>query len=426
MEDQQKILFVASYAPPAISGAAQNMYNLIGALPPESYYMLTSFYHIDATALRLGQWLPGDYIFYDRPTATKEELRAQATAPSAAPISRRAWAMRLKTVIRKFPLAGALAGVPVVLLQIADIYRCGRQTIRNREIRMIMGFSDYGPAMVGSYLLHRVTRLPLYLFMFDIYKGNNLFFPGNPLSNFFEPRLVRAAERIVVNNEGIRQFYIKRYGNWIADKIELVYNSSDPQPYLQLQNPYQPKSPYTILFTGSIYWPQIRSLQNLVKAVGEIDDLDIRIKLYAPHPPAYIASYGLSGPKIDISVASPTEMAKIQSQADILFLPLSWHTKSPGIISTATPGKLTDYLVAGRPMLIHSPNWSYLSQYAKENDFAAVVDEEDIEQLKNSIRQLLTDTAYANKLIANAQTTFFRNHTITGNAAKFRSLLGFQ
>ncbi|MBN2585370.1 glycosyltransferase [Patescibacteria group bacterium] len=416
-----KILFMASYAPPAISGAAQNMYNLIEALPPESYYMMTSFYNIDSTMLRLGRWLSGTYLFYDRVGATKEQLQAQANQ-SQAPTGRRGFATRLKTAIRRSKAMGTLTGIPVIALQVIDMVRCGRQAIRERDVRLLVGFSDYGPTMISVYYIHRVTRLPFRLFMFDIYKGNDFFFPGNLIANWLEPRLMRAAQMIIVNNEGTRQFYIKRYGSWISDKLRLIHNSSDPAAYLALQTTYQPRPPYTILFTGSIYWPQIRSLQNLVRAVENITDLEIRIKLYAPHSADYLAAYNLTGPKIDVSVASPTEMAKLQSQADILFLPLSWETKSPGIIGTATPGKLTDYLVAGRPILIHSPEWSHLSQYAKANGFAEVVDQESIAALQTAIRRLLTDVGYAQELIAKAQRTFFANHTTEKNAAAFRSL----
>jgi len=59
-------------------------------------------------------------------------------------------------------------------------------------------------------------------------------------------------------------------------------------------------------------------------------------------------------------------MSEIQTQADILFLPLSWHTKSQKIIDTATPGKLTDYLISNRPILIYAPASTFLAQYAKK------------------------------------------------------------
>jgi len=62
---------------------------------------------------------------------------------------------------------------------------------------------------------------------------------------------------------------------------------------------------------------------------------------------------------------------------DCLFLPLSWHTKSQAIIDTATPGKMTDYLISGSPILIHAPASTFLVKYARENNFAEIVDTEE-------------------------------------------------
>lgn len=419
-----QILFIASYAPPSLSGAAQNMYYLLQGMPANSYYIMTSFYNIDQVSLKLGRWLDGQYIFYDRPTATRELLQ-QSTHESSATEPRRTFAIRLKNIIRKLPLMGALTGIPVIGLQTIDIVRVGRRLIKEKGSDILLGFSDYGPAMLGTYLLHKITRKPIWIFLFDIYKGNNYFFPGNQLANWLEPRLMRVADKIIVTNQGTKEFYQQRYTEALGQKIVVVHNSAIPGPYLANQTPYQPHSPYTILFTGSIYWPQIRSLQNLVQAVNEINDLDIKVKLYAPHPRAYIESYGLGGPKVEIRVAAPGEMARLQSQADILFLPLSWQTKSPGIIDTATPGKLADYLIAGRPMLIHAPATTTLVKYAKAHQFAYVVDREDIKQLKQAIRRLLLDIPLAHQLIANAKATFVQNHDAKKNALVFRSLFGY-
>ena len=101
---------------------------------------------------------------------------------------------------------------------------------------------------------------------------------------------------------------------------------------------------------------------------------------------------------------------------------LSWRTKSQAIIDTATPGKLTDYLIAGRPMLIHAPASTFLVKYAKENKFAAVADEENIEQLKEMIKLLIKDKALGKEMVKNAQQTFFKNHDARKNFEIFKSL----
>ena len=448
--DHKKILFISTYAPPGLAGAPQFMYKLINTLPLKSYTILTSFYNIDNISAKIGTWLPGEYVFYDNPGASKTARQQQdiqpaevATNPTVrlkrflrntllfplwvnAPLSaavKMDLVARLKRLLKRNWLVKTLLGAPLILGQIPLIIKEGRRLVKEKQIDLLVGFSDYGPAMVATYYIHRATKIPFYLYLFDLYKGNLYPLSGTLLANWLEPRLVKAASKIIVTNEGTKKVYCQRYGNYLTDKIVVLYNSANPKPFMDLQNPHRPQPPYTIVFPGNIYWPQIRSMQNLIRALDRINDLDIRFKIYSPHPMEYLKSVGLNSPKIDLSVVPNSEMPKIQSQADILFLPLSWHTKSPEIINTATPGKLTEYLIGGRPILIHAPRESYLVTYAKENDFALVVDEENIDQLAGAIRRLLTDQELANRLIQNAQTTFMKNHDITKVIAKFQILL---
>lgn len=427
------------------------MYKLISALPLKSYTILTSFYNIDNTSARIGSWLPGEYVFYDNPGATKAARQQQDVHPAEvttnptvrlkkylrqtilfpawvkAPLSaavKMDLVARLKRLLKKNSFIKTLLGAPLILGQIPLIIKEGVRIIKEQPIKLLVGFSDYGPAMAATYYIHRATKIPFYLYLFDLYKGNLYPLSGTLLANWLEPRLIRSASKIIVTNAGTKEVYCQRYGNSLANKIVVLYNSADPKPFLELQTPYQPKSPYTILFPGNVYWPQIRSMQNLVRAIDKINDLDIKFKIYTPHPLEYLKSVGLDNPKIDLSVAPNSEMPKIQSQADVLFLPLSWHTKSPEIINTATPGKLTEYLIGGRPILIHAPKESYLVTYAEENDFALVVDEENVDQLATAIRTLLTNPELAQRIVRNAQATFMKNHDLTKTVDKFKQLLG--
>lgn len=446
-----KSLLVSTYAPPTLAGAPRFMANLLEHFPPESYTILTSFYNIDNTSAKIGTWLPGDYVFYDNPNASKSTRQQQKALPTEAvnnPV------VRLKKFLRntfifplwvKAPLSAAvkmdlvaklkrylkrnnfvktLLGAPLILGQIPLIIRQGCKTVRNKNIELIVGFSDYGPAMVGTYHIHRITKVPFYLYMFDLYKGNFLPFTGSLLAMIYEPLLFKAAKKIVVTNPGTKEFYLKRYGDSMANKIEVIFNSTNPEPYLKWQTAIAPHpAPYTILFTGSVYWAQARSLTDLIEAIDGMPDLDIKLKIYSPNPPEYLRSIGMTSPRIEFSVAPGSEMPSIQSKADILFLPLAWHTKGPEIINTATPGKLTDYLIAGRPILVHSPAESHLAQYTKANGVAKVVDTEDIAALQIAIRQLLFDYEFCHNLVDNAKKLFFANHDLSKNVAKFESLL---
>jgi glycosyltransferase involved in cell wall biosynthesis len=419
-ENLKKILVISSYAPPAIGGP-QNLYNLLRDFPKDYYFILTSFYNIDNLSAQQGTWLDGEYIFYDNPDATKENrMNCQ---DKKADEKKSSFLNRLKHLARRNWLIRNIIGIPVIIAQIFWIVKQGKKSIKEKQIDVLLGFSDYGPAIISTYILHKRAKIPFRLFLFDVYKGSFFPFPGGILSKIFEPKLFKKAEKIIVTNEGTKQFYIKRYGESAGQKIVVIHNAAFPEPYLASRTEYNPEPPYKILFTGRIYWPQIGAIKNLIQAVREINDLDLRLDIYCPNPHEYLEKIGIEkDEKIKISVAPPQDMPRIQSQADILFLPLSWNTKSNDIINTATPGKLTDYLVAGKPMLIHAPASAYLVKYAKENNFAMIVDKNDVEELKKGIKTLIKNTDLARQQIQNARKTFFENHDANKNAELFRSL----
>lgn len=417
----KKILVISSYAPPAIGGP-QILYNLLKDLPIENYSILTSFYNIDNLSAQKGTWLPCRYYFYDNLKKTRED-RIKASQVNTVDQKKSSLLLKLKNFVRRNSLVRNIIGIPVIFVQIFWIIKNGKTVIKEKNPDILLSISDYGPAIISTYFLSKITKKLFAVFLFDLYRGSFYPFPGNILADIFEKRILKKASKIIVTNQGTKDFYIKRYGDVFSKKMFVIHNATSSDPYLSLITPYQPKPPYKILFTGRIYWPQIRSLQNLVRVVNEINDLDIKLDIYCPNTSDYLTKLGIiENDKIKISVASPQDIPKIQSQADILFLPLSWKTKSQAIIDTATPGKFADYLIAGKPMLIHAPASSYLVKYARENNVAAIVDQENTQNLKNAIRKIVKDANFSQEIIKNAQKLFFENHEINKNARVFRSL----
>ena len=418
----KKVLFISSYAPPIISGGPKIMYGLLKSLPRNSYNILTSFFAIDNVSAKMGDWLPGGYIFYDHPQANRKTFNLGSVQGKAE--KTRSFITKLKHLAKRVWFIRSIIGIPVICLQIILIVRQGKKSVVSGDVDMLFGFPDYGPAMIGTYLIHRATGKPYSVCMFDLYKDNNFPFPGGILANLFEPKIFRSATKIMLNNAGTLDYYKECYPKEVTDKMVIIPHSISPKPYVNLQTPYKPKPPYTILFTGGIYWPQIASIKNLIRAVEAMDDLDIKFQIYCPNPKDYLARVGIrESSRLSIKVASPQEIPHIQSKADILFLPFAWRAKSEQIVNTATPGKMIDYLIAGRPILIHAPSSAYLVKYAKENNFAAVVDRESIPLLQNTIRRLLTDLPWARQLISNAQSTFYQNHNLEKNIKLFQALL---
>lgn len=415
-----KTIIVSSYAPPSLGGP-QNLYNLLRDTDPNSYCILTSFYNINNVSAKIGTWLKGEYIYYDSKFTTKK--LEDKSIVSKFTTQKRSFVTKLKFLVKRNKLIKNIIGIPIILIQILNIVLKGKKIIKDKNIDSIVAISDHGPAMIGSYILHRITKKRYNIFIFDIYKGNYLLFPYGMLANILEPLMFKSADKIIVTNEGTRDFYKKKYGLNIYNKIVIIHNSTFKEPYGKIKY-YESNQSKTIVFTGRIDWPQIGALKNLIKSVEEIKDINIKIKIYSPSPKDYLREIGIvESENLEIGVVSPTEIPEIQSNADILFLPLSWHTKSQAIIDTATPGKLTDYLIAGRPILIHAPATTFLAKYAKENNFALVVDVEDNDIIKKAIIRIINDKEYANTLVTNAKKTFYKNHDAGKNSLKLQEII---
>ena len=97
------------------------------------------------------------------------------------------------------------------------------------------------------------------------------------------------------------------------------------------------------------------------------------------------------------------EVAKVQRQADILFLPLAFDSPIPEVIRTSAPGKMSEYLGGGRPILAHSPADSFVTYYLRQHECGLVVDKPNATLLADAIRRILLDPHLRASLVSNAQ-----------------------
>jgi glycosyltransferase involved in cell wall biosynthesis len=229
------------------------------------------------------------------------------------------------------------------------------------------------------------------------------------------------AERVIVTNEGTEQYYHHRYEQKIHTAI--VHNAVFPETYDDRRTTFSPQSPYTILFTGHVYWAQEQAVLNLIQAMDKVQDLPVKLDLYIPKANEIITAAVAGKNNIRITAAPQSEMPRVQSEATLLFLPLAWNTKAPDIIATATPGKFTDYLASGRPMLVHAPDYAYVSQYTKQHELGIVVDTNSVEQLATAIRNYLKNPSDGQRYVDNALRVFHENHDARKNAQKLTELL---
>jgi glycosyltransferase involved in cell wall biosynthesis len=410
----KKTLVVSSWAPPMIGGP-QNLYNLFSQFSPESYCILTGSNVIGGK--RWGTPLSCKYFFYDTDYAADgQNLRVSVNrtarfsdmdGPTSGGVAPR--------------IIGLIVSVLSLVHTIVRMTKMGIHLVSQERVRCLVGLSDNGPALISTYFISLLTRTPYALYLFDLYKENELPFFHKFVARLFEKRLFSRASVIVVTNDGTLRFYRSRYKN--AIRFEVIHNSVFPSAYESKRTDFNPTKPYKIVYTGIVYWPQERSLVNLCRTMDELREFPVSLELYVPKATLSLKRNLEKRSNIRLISAPQSEMPSVQCNATVLFLPLSWQTRAPDIVATATPGKLTDYLASGRPILIHAPPYSYISQYARENSFGLVVDVEDTQKLKDALLRLLQDVSYSKQLVRDALRTLRNNHDATRNAPRFAEIL---
>src|SRR5262249_47811910 len=142
-----------------------------------------------------------------------------------------------------------------------------------------------------------------------------------------------------------------------------------------------------------------RNLAEVLRA-GEID---ATLDIYTAQSAAQVADAGIDGP-VSVHAHRPlAEIASVQSQADILFLPLAFDSPFPTLIRSSSPAKMGEYLAAGRPILVHAPSDSFVARYFSQHRCGVVVDTLAPEPLANAVRRLLGDEGLRDRVAAAAR-----------------------
>ncbi len=237
-----------------------------------------------------------------------------------------------------------------------------------------------------GYLAARRAGVRFYAYLFDDYAQQWRQFPGyHFLARRAESFVLKRADGVIVPNEFLQEEYRNRYGI----EAHVIHN---PCGGIERDNgcpwPAKPDE-IRIVYTGSIYRAHYDAFHNLFAAMKILDRPDLRLHVYTPHTEAKLKRRGIAGPVIYHEPLGPRQIAHVQRQADILFLPLAFNSPFPKIIRTSAPGKLGDFLAAGRPILAHAPADSFVSWYFREHKVGPIVDQPDPEALAQAIRKII-------------------------------------
>ena len=193
---------------------------------------------------------------------------------------------------------------------------------------------------------------------------------------------VNHADFSVVIGKQIKEYYV-RTRSVNPDKIKVVYNWQDESRF-QNVSPI-PHETFTFAYLGSI--SIATGLNHVIRAFGEspIGNAQLMIAGSGSEKNKLIEYASQFDKKIVFAEAKGSEVAGIQSSADILVLPLRKN-----ISLRAVPSKLAAYLFSKRPVLAIAEKESDVASIINTAGCGWVVEPGDTEGLKALFKSLAT------------------------------------
>jgi len=256
----------------------------------------------------------------------------------------------------------------------------------------------------AAFLASRLTGTRFYAHLLDQYGEMVAHMLGEHVFAALEPMLLKRAAAVFAPNPFARDAIRSRY----QIEAHVLHNSCDLAEY---GGPVKAESADSVIalnderrivYTGSIGPLHYDAFRNLLAAVATLNRRNVTLHLYTAQPQSRLEGEGIRGPVVFHSPQPLAAVPALQEQADVLFLPLAFHSDHPEIVRTAAPGKLGEYLAAGRPILVHAPPDSFVASYCRDHRCGIVVDRSDPAQLAAALESALSDPALRSQLRARA------------------------
>src|SRR5579871_278430 len=219
------------------------------------------------------------------------------------------------------------------------------------------------------------------------------------LGRLYEHQIVQYADMRIAITEHAVGYLAQKHGvpfTLIPHTLDITRLPEEVPPAPANETPI-------VHFAGAIY-PRMNqdSVQRLIAALETMQPQP-RLDLCSPLQPPQELELGLPKSFIQPRFLSRDALIQAQRQADLLYLPLAFESDAPRMIEHNMPTKAMEYLVSGRPILVHAPGESYLADLARREGFALVVDQPDAQVLASALQRLLQDRPQQEELVANAR-----------------------
>jgi glycosyltransferase involved in cell wall biosynthesis len=340
---------------------------------------------------RLLSWYPADRLEIWQPQLSAKEHALPNVDYHALPVLLR----RLKTT----RLAGWRGRLDLISSSLQA--NCILPSARRFQPQAILTVAHGEAWAIADHLAQRL-QIPLHLVCHDdVYAAQT----DSAWRKFAESRFTqvyqRAASRLCVSSPMERE-YRERYGApgtvLLPSRGPECPRFSDPpaQVVADLEAP-------RVAFAGSLYG--IGSERPLRQMADILAKLHGRLLIYGHDESSRADTHLLNLPNVEFRGKLPSKrlIETLRSEADILFLPMTFEVWMRTNMRLCFPSKLTDYSAVGLPIYVHGPEDCAAAVWATENpEVASVVTDPSSDALEAGLKQLIGDPALRRRLAVNA------------------------
>lgn len=199
------------------------------------------------------------------------------------------------------------------------------------------------------------------------------------------------ADSILVMSRGMADLYKRKY-NLTCDPLEHTY--PEPIPDHLPQTPALRQA----FWGGDIYNINHQAVRRVSEALRQLDCPF----LLTTAKPETLEPQGIVGDHVKTTFyRERADYLKALHQQGVLVLALNWPDESSlheDELATIFPTKTPEYLVTGRPIIVHCPEHYFLARFFRENQCGLVVTERSVEALAKAVGRLLEDPAAVSNL----------------------------
>ena len=293
-----------------------------------------------------------------------------------------------------------------ILGRFRESYSYGRATYKyikehREEIDVVYG--NTWPLFSQYYLAKAAMKygIPYYVHMQDIYPESYCYKMPKVLGELLSALLIPMDKFVLQKAKGVfvispaMKSYLAKSRSLEDSKVLLVRNWQDDKAYIEAYKPIKEKHESTnVMYLGSIN--PTANVTLILQAIAGVDKEKYHLSILGngPEKDSCQELAKLLGIEATFGTVTPDQVAIKQREADILILCLK-----KGVAQTATPSKLTAYMLTGRPIVASVDLDSDCANIIREAGCGLVVEPENEKALIEAIKEIAQkDTAELNSL----------------------------